>query len=132
MMILADIGGTNMRLAVVQDQHANATLEKIEIVSCQSFPTIEEVLTRYLSRHNIRPHSLVLAVAADMQGDDVTITNNSWRFQGISAARACGVSRYMLINDFCAQALAHADLLMPRRMPAEAAGPDEIVIQQSG
>jgi len=42
------------------------------------------------------------------------------------------VSRYMLINDFCAQALAHADLLMPRRMPAEAAGPDEIVIQQSG
>jgi len=132
MMILADIGGTNMRLAVVQDQHANTTLDKIEIVSCQSFPSIEEVLTRYLSRHNIRPHSLVLAVAADMQGDDVTITNNSWRFQGISAARACGVSRYMLINDFCAQALAHADLLMPRRMPAEAAGPDEIVIQQSG
>ena len=131
-MILADIGGTNMRLAVVQDQHANTTLDKIEIVSCQSFPSIEEVLTRYLSRHNIRPHSLVLAVAADMQGDDVTITNNSWRFQGISAARACGVSRYMLINDFCAQALAHADLLMPRRMPAEAAGPDEIVIQQSG
>lgn len=131
-MILADIGGTNIRLAVVQDQHANATLEKIEVVSCQSFPTIEEVLTRYLSRHNIRPDSLVLAVAADMQGDDVTITNNSWRFQGISAARACGVSRYMLINDFCAQALAHADLLMPRRMPAEAAGPDEITIQQSG
>ena len=131
-MILADIGGTNMRLAVVQDQHANATLEMIEIVSCQSFPTIEEVLTSYLSRHNIRPDSLVLAVAADMQGDDVTITNNSWRFQGISAARACGVSRYMLINDFCAQALAHADLLMPRPMPAEAAGPDEIVIQQSG
>jgi glucokinase len=132
MMILADIGGTNMRLAVVQDQHANATLEMIEIVSCQSFPTIEEVLASYLSRHNIRPDSLVLAVAADMQGDDVTITNNSWRFQGISAARACGVSRYMLINDFCAQALAHADLLMPCPMPAEAAGPDEITIQQSG
>jgi len=129
-MILADIGGTNMRLAVVQDQRANAKLEMIETVSCQSFSTIEEVLASYLSRHNIRPDSLVLAVAADMQGDDVTITNNSWRFQGVSAARACGVSRYMLINDFCAQALAHADLLVPRTMTAKADAPDEMPAHQ--
>jgi glucokinase len=131
MMILADIGGTNIRLAVLQDQPA-AQLELVETLSCQSCFTIEDMLASYQARHNIQAESLVLAVAADMQGDDVTITNNSWRFQGISAARACGVSRYMLINDFCAQALAHADLLMPCPMPAEAAGPDEITIQQSG
>jgi glucokinase len=125
MMILADIGGTNMRLAVVQDQRANAKLEMIETVSCQSCSTIEEVLASYLSRHNIRPDSLVLAVAAEMQGDDVTITNNSWQFQGVSAARSCGVSRYMLINDFVAQALAQADLLMPHSSAPYPSGPDE-------
>ena len=124
-MILADIGGTNMRLAVVQDQRANAKLEMIETVSCQSFSSIEEVLASYLSRHNIRPDSLVLAVAAEMQGDDVTITNNSWQFQGVSAARSCGVSRYMLINDFVAQALAQADLLMPHSSAPYPSGPDE-------
>ena len=124
MMILGDIGGTNIRLAVVQDQPA-AQLELVETLSCQSCPAIEDMLASYQARHNIQAESLVLAVAAEMQGDDVTITNNSWQFQGVSAARSCGVSRYMLINDFVAQALAQADLLMPHSLAPYPFEPDE-------
>ena len=113
MIVLADIGGTNIRLAVQDEQTPHSGLDAIESLPCSDFAGVEQALASYCERRCIRPQALLLAVAADLHGDDVTITNNHWRFQGVSAARACGASRYMLINDFCAQALAHADLLAP-------------------
>ena len=120
MIVLADIGGTNIRLAVQEEQIPHSGLDAIESLPCGDFTSVEEALASYCERRCIRPQALLLALAADPHGDDVTITNNHWRFQGVSAARACGASRYMLINDFCAQALAHADLLAPDGSPARA------------
>jgi glucokinase len=111
MIVLADIGGTNIRLAVQDEQTPHSELDAIESLPCRDFASVEQALASYCERRRIRPEALLLAVAAGMHGDEVTITNNHWQFQGVSAARACGASRYMLINDFCAQALAHSDLL---------------------
>ncbi len=120
MIVLADIGGTNIRLAVQDEQIPHSELDAIESLPCSDFASVEQALASYCERRCIRPEALLLAVAADLHGDEVTITNNHWRFQGVSAARACGASRYMLINDFCAQALAHADLLAPDGAPTRA------------
>jgi len=112
-IILADIGGTNIRLAIADDQQADASLQMVEILRCDDFARLEDALGYYCDQHKMRPDKMVLAVAAELHGDDVSITNNHWQFQGAAAAKACGASRYLLVNDFCAQAMAHADVVMP-------------------
>ena len=111
-IVLADLGGTNIRLAVSNSNLSDNVLEKVENSRCDAFASAEEVLASYCDRNNIQPDALVLGVAAEMTGDIVDVTNNCWQFHGDAVARACGASRYMLINDFCAQALAHRDLLL--------------------
>jgi glucokinase len=111
-ILLADIGGTNIRLGVADTAHDDCHLAAIESLRCEQFAGVEDALIGYCARHKLQPDALLLAVAAEMAGDIVTITNNDWQFAASAAARCCGAARYMVINDFCAQALAHCDLVL--------------------
>ena len=47
----------------------------------------------------------VLAVAGPVDGPLVDITNNHWEFDAGLLASVLGINRYLIINDFTAQAL---------------------------
>jgi glucokinase len=106
--LLADIGGTNVRFALV-DAKAPAPLcdERIRQYEVANFPNLQDAARQYLSEmHSPRPDSAVFAVAGRIDGDIARITNHPWTISREETRVALGLSRVRLVNDFAAQAMA--------------------------
>lgn len=104
-VLLADIGGTNARFALLSDVHAEPrvlppalTADYPDIVTA-----IEEVV---LARTSLMPRTAILAVAAPVRGDEVRLTNADWVIRPDDMMQALGLRDVVLINDFEALALA--------------------------
>lgn len=107
-LLVADIGGTNCRLSLVEQPGAVPThLARIPTGS-QATPeaALEEVLTTLAQR----PRSAILAVAGPLEGRSARLTNANWTFDGPALGRALGLEQGLLVNDFEAQAASLAVL----------------------
>ena len=113
MRLIADIGGTSLRLA---HQHGDdPALCDPAIMACADFATAEDAFADYCAKHKLDIDMLCLAVAGPVNGSEVDITNNHWQFDAGKLAAALNLRAYLLINDFTAQAMAHRDLLQNNR-----------------
>src|SRR5262249_30573888 len=101
--LVADIGGTNARLAIAD----LATLQVSGPASfrCGEFPSLEAVVAEFLKRVPHRPTAAAVAVAAPVVGDTVRLTNSPWSLVHGELRTAIGVDRLLLLNDF--EVLAH-------------------------
>jgi len=101
--LIADIGATNARFAVVN----NGTIESVDILQCADYPTLSAAASAYMAQHRVRPQTAVFAMAMPVDGSDhVRMTNNHWEFSIETTRQELGFSRLRLINDFAA--IAHA------------------------
>jgi len=109
---VADVGGTRGRFAVLGA--ASRPGPAVEL-ACADYPDMEALLRAGLARLGLpRPGALALAIAAPVLGDAVALTNLDWRFSQGELARALGIGRLLVLNDFAAQALA-----LPQLRPAD-------------
>lgn len=106
--LVADIGGTSVRLAHQRDD--DPALCDPAVLACADFAAPDDALVHYCAQHKLDIDMLGLAVASPVIGATVDITNNHWHFDAAALAASIGARRYLLINDFTAQALAHRDL----------------------
>ena len=105
-LVAVDIGGTNVRFAIVQDDGA---LTAHRSMLCGDFPSFEAAIQSYAALQEIAITAASVAVAGPVQGDLVEVTNNHWSFSKSGLVTALGLERLQIINDFTAQALAQAD-----------------------
>ena len=116
--VLVDIGGTSIRLGW-QSQQAE-DIKGLVTYACSDFATPRDALRQYCEQNQLKVDRVVLAVAAEISGIEVNITNNHWIFNAGELARELGANEYLLINDFTAQAFSNLALL----------GPEPIIIPQ--
>ncbi|MCC5867133.1 MAG: glucokinase [Gammaproteobacteria bacterium] len=98
--LIADIGGTNTRCALVEDTRITAARE----LRNDRFSSLTEALLHYLAEVG-RPARLrhaALCVAAPVLTDQVRMVNIDWTFSRVTLARTLGVSRLHVVNDFTA------------------------------
>jgi glucokinase len=112
--LLADIGGTNARFALLR----GATHGPHLFLPVADFATVEDALARALAE--LAPEggvdAAVLALAGPVVAGSVRMTNAPWEISSDTLASHFGFLRVRLVNDFLAQAyalphLAGADLL---------------------
>ena len=103
-LLVADIGGTNVRFGVAAD--ATAPLEHVRIMTCASYPTFADAIADFLAPLDITISLLSVAVAGPVNDDLVDVTNNHWAFDKVALMHQLGVDGILVINDFTAQALA--------------------------
>jgi glucokinase len=97
-ILLADIGGTNSRFAIAS---AAGRPEQIVIIENNSAASLEMAIEAYLAQTGARPSAAVLAVAAPTDGgEEVALTNRSWRFRRSELAQRFGFSTLRVLNDF--------------------------------
>ncbi len=102
--LLADIGGTNIRLA--WQPQAGAPAQDVRVLQCADFPDVEAAIRRYLADTGApAPARAALGMANPVTGDEVRMTNHSWRFSQRALQQALGLERLVVINDFTALAL---------------------------
>jgi glucokinase len=103
--LVADIGGTNARFALVP---ANSTTTQREhTLQCEDFPGPVEAARHYLSMvGDPRISSAAFDVATAVTGDQIALTNGPWAFSIALTQKALGLESLHVINDFTALALA--------------------------
>lgn len=107
-ILLADIGGTNARLALMQAGEIGA----IEHLKVADFASAADAIEAFLSRNAgpARPGAAVLDVAGPIENNRCVLTNSHWIIDGFELERAFGFSSARLLNDFEAIGWSLADL----------------------
>ena len=108
-ILLADIGGTNTRLALADASGLIAqTRERRPNAEWDSF---EAMLDSYLrARGAERVRTCCIAIAGPVRGRAGRLTNRDWTIDAQSVERASGAARIELLNDLCALGHALPDL----------------------
>ncbi len=103
--LVGDIGGTNARFALVDEQH-NPNLA--QVYPADQYDSLSDVINQYL--HDLGaepPTAAAIAVATRVLGDKIDFTNNErWSFSTKDLAAQIGVPDLHVVNDFTALALA--------------------------
>jgi glucokinase len=101
MKLVADIGGTNSRLAIVRENGPD--INTIRSFRNSEFGRFDDILETYLSEFNDRqPAHMVIAVAGPVRGNKARLTNLDWEFSGQKLAQRFRSSEVEIINDLTA------------------------------
>lgn len=106
--IVADIGGTNTRVALARGREVLA--DTVRKYRNSEYPGLEPVLARYVADEGgVAPLACCVAVAGPVRGGSAIMTNINWAMTEASVAAATGAARAVLVNDLQAQghALGH-------------------------
>ena len=106
MRLVADIGGTNSRLAL-------APTGSVELTSTRSYVNadykcFDNVISDYLSNSNAKVKQLVIAMAGPVRNNVGRLTNLDWEIDGNKLAQSLGIVPALVINDLTA--LGHSAL----------------------
>jgi glucokinase len=105
--LLADIGGTNVRFAILRS--AENGPEDLASLRCAQFPGVGEAARNYLSNIGLAVGSVrraAFAVAGAVDVGTIAITNHPWTFTRESLVAALGLHELVVVNDFAALAYA--------------------------
>ena len=103
--LLADIGGTYTRLALLDDV---GQITNVAVRENADFLGMEALLGSYIATLPVsqQPGRAALAVACPVTGDRVTLTNFNLSFSVEATRAGLGLNSIRVINDFTAVALA--------------------------
>jgi len=112
--LAADIGGTNTRLALVEN--GRVLEDTIARYRNRDFGTPEEAINTFLTEAgNPACGSAVIAIAAPINGKAIRMTNHPWTFDATCIGKVLGGAGVTFLNDF--EALAYSlDRVAPDRI----------------
>ena len=114
--LVADIGGTNSRLAVAitSKRDREIILKNIQKFKNSDFNNFEEVIEKYLSSSNDNLiNRMCIAAAGVISEDTVEMSNLNWKITASSLQKASNIKSVLIINDLQAQGYA-LDFIKPK------------------
>ena len=103
--LVADIGGTNARFALVAD--ATSTAIEPRNLRCEDYETIVDATLAYLDQVSLgKPYQAAISIASPVTGDALNMMNHSWSFSVSETRAALGLRYLKVLNDYTALALA--------------------------
>lgn len=99
--LIADVGGTNMRLAAVSTDGDILSQDRF---ATKGDTTLEQACETFSAAHGSRPGRAVIAAAGVVTDGAVQLTNARQNFSEQSITMALGVSSTRILNDFEAAA----------------------------
>jgi len=107
--LLADIGGTNARFGIERER---GDIIAIATLACNEYRTLPQAIQAYLSSLPAiaagasEVQDAAIAIAANIHGDRVKMTNHDWDFSTNAVREELGLRSLVLVNDFSAMAMA--------------------------
>jgi glucokinase len=96
-VLLADIGGTNARFAVLD----RGDIGPIEHLKVADFSTAADAVAAYLARRGApAPTDAVFGVAGPVENNRCVLTNSPWIIDGAELQKRFGFGTARLLNDF--------------------------------
>ena len=95
-IVLADVGGTNVRFAVLTGD----AVGPIACMEVREYPQFTDALARFLAQQHAPIHSAAFAVAGVVKGERCALTNNLWVVDGAEVRARFGFTTVHIVNDF--------------------------------
>jgi glucokinase len=107
--ILADIGATNARFALADEQRG---IHKEKVLKCEDYTGLSQAVSAYLelAQPDMKIIAGSFAIAGPVKGDSFSMTNHPWSFSVSQLKDELGYDMIHILNDFHATALAIPDL----------------------
>ena len=102
--VVADVGGTNIRLAVCNIE--TGELSKLKEFACAEFVTLDAALVQYFATLPGEVKHLCVGIACPVEDDHVVMTNLSWEFSKQALKDKLKLESLYVINDYTAISLA--------------------------
>lgn len=103
LILLADIGGTNLRFALCESPEVPLREGSVRRYRAAEHGSLAEAAARYLAETGTRPAAAVFAIAGRVDAGEVKITNLPWTVSAAAVADELGLRSVRLVNDFAAQ-----------------------------
>ena len=116
--LVADIGGTNSRLAVAITSRKDSKIELENVLKFKNsdFKNFEEIITKYLStKDGLEINRMCVAAAGIVSNTSVEMSNLNWKITVSSLQTAANVEKVFIINDLQAQGYA-LDFINPKEL----------------
>jgi glucokinase len=123
-VLAADIGGTKTAVAIAEIGDRSISIRRFERYPSADFATLEEILKDFLVSERRAPAVAGLGVAGPVRAGRAKVTKLPWIIDEQRVARATGIPRVRVWNDFVAAALG-ISYLRPRQMVTLARGRPE-------
>lgn len=103
--LVADIGGTNIRLGIADD---TGDIRSLTVFQCREYPGLADVLKKYIADNGLAQYSInaCLAIACPVDNDLIAMTNLPWSFSKSAIKTELKLNKLLLINDYTA--IAHS------------------------
>jgi glucokinase len=101
-VLAADVGGTNARLATVDIEAPTARIVRLEKYRSHDYPGLAPIVRRFREETGCRADRACFGVACPVVGDDCTAPNLPWTINARALAAEIGIPRTTIINDFVA------------------------------
>ena len=131
--LVADIGGTHVRFAIVDPKTGVPDIASLKIYTTKDHSDITAAARVYLSQHGLAsPCAVVFAVAGPVTDGEIRLTNAGWHIRESDLRNNLKTHNAHLVNDFEAlamavPALAKKDSLKPLGGPVFDATKDGII-----
>lgn len=99
--LLADIGGTNARVAFRTD---GAPWPHVFLRQAADFPSLDALLADVIAEAGAKPTRAAVAVPGPVVGEIIQLTNLPWQVERRALARTLGASSLAVVNDLQAVA----------------------------
>ncbi|UDG80296.1 glucokinase [Candidatus Annandia pinicola] len=97
--LVGDVGGTNIRLALYNNN--NGKIYNIKFFLTSNFKNLEKVISIYLNNNKNIKHGCI-AIACPIINDWIEMTNNNWAFSVFKLKKKLNFKTLKIINDFIA------------------------------
>ncbi|MCK6682891.1 MAG: glucokinase [Thermoanaerobaculia bacterium] len=109
MILAGDIGGTNVRLALLSDEEGRLELVRVERFAARDYPSLEAVLREFLTSSDSITR-VGFGIAGPVHKGRCAATNMPWVVDIHEITRAFGFSRGVLLNDLQANGLGLSEI----------------------
>jgi glucokinase len=103
--LVADIGGTNLRIGMTDN---NGEISTLSVYQCSDYAGLAEIVADYIAVNDLS--DLVInacfAIACPVEQDLIVMTNLPWQFSKLELQKSLGLNTLLFINDYTA--IAHA------------------------
>lgn len=100
--LIADIGGTKTRLALVEK---GTDWRHLKTYRNEEYAVLEEIVADYLDARKAAPEAAAFAVAGPVRDGKATLTNRGWKISDSELAERFDFARCQVVNDFSGVAL---------------------------
>ena len=128
-IVIADIGGTHARFAIAEiDNEKVISLSHTKKLHTADYATLALAWHDYVAMSKIHlsgpfPRCAAIAIAGPVDGERISLTNNSWVINRATLAKEIDVDDFILLNDF--EAVAHSVAMLSDEHFSYLCGPEK-------